>query len=200
MNRVAVVCLLVVFLGGCFGSVNPFPLISVYPIDTQEIIIFEEYLLGSWISEDDDLEWFFKKGKDGRYNLVIKEKYQKKRNFLIVTLVKLGNEYFLQFYPDLEKSSSSASSGFYPLRSVFRVEMEKAKNLLNIFNVSSKWLGPAREENLLPAYKIDEKDFIFFGLTLKMQDLLRKSGDKLFPEEGVIKFYRKKKYANEVKA
>jgi len=106
--------LLAGLLGGCSA-----PFFSVHPLFTKDTLVFEEKLLGVWVSEQTQedikqLSWEFKRlGKsddslsllpsvegiyDRAYELVLSDSNDLKGSF-VVCLVKLKDRLFLDLYP-----------------------------------------------------------------------------------------------------
>jgi hypothetical protein len=92
--------LLAALLGGCV------PVASLHPLFTQEDVVFEENLLGTWVDKPDDPEttWVFKRfdKQDEKYKsayeLIFADEHGKKGMF-VAHLVKLQDKLFLDLYP-----------------------------------------------------------------------------------------------------
>lgn len=88
--------LLAVLLGGCV------PVISLHPLFTDENIVFEEKLLGTWTDDPNSPEaaWEFKRiaEPEKAYKLIFSDDKSKKGSF-VARLVKLENRLFLDAYP-----------------------------------------------------------------------------------------------------
>ncbi len=86
--------LLAVLLGGCI------PVMSLHPLYTEEDVVFEEKLLGTWV-DDSNCTWEFKCPNEPEkiYKLVFSDDEGQKGSF-DVRLAKLENKLFLDVYPD----------------------------------------------------------------------------------------------------
>jgi len=82
------------------------PIMSLHPLYTDEDLIFEENLLGTWVDDSNNPEtvWEFKrldkldKKYEKAYTLIFSDKDGKKGSF-VVHLAKLNNRIFLDGYP-----------------------------------------------------------------------------------------------------
>lgn len=91
---------LAALLGGCF------PIASLHPLCTQEDLIFEEKLLGTWVDDPNKPEttWQFKRldepegAGEKAYKLIFSDEEGRKGSF-IAHLGKLENKLFLDLYP-----------------------------------------------------------------------------------------------------
>lgn len=88
--------LLAILLGGCV------PVISLHPLFTDENLVFEEKLLGTWTDDPNSPEaaWEFKRiaEPEKAYKLIFSDDKGKKGSF-VARLVKLENRLFLDVYP-----------------------------------------------------------------------------------------------------
>jgi hypothetical protein len=89
--------LLAALLGGCI------PVMSLHPLYTEEDVVFEAKLLGTWMDDPDNPKttWEFSRAgtKEKAYKLVYSDEESKKGSF-VVHLVKLENRLFLDVFPD----------------------------------------------------------------------------------------------------
>ncbi len=111
-KRIAFYCL-AALLGGCG------PIFSLQPLFTEENIVFDEQLLGTWVEDPNKPEtaWEFARldaadvgplGEDlkddpkgfYRLNLTSKDADKARRGSVIACLGKLGNHMFLDVFPD----------------------------------------------------------------------------------------------------
>ncbi len=76
---------------------------SLHPLYTEEDVVFEEKLLGTWVDDPDDPKttWEFShaEAEEKAYKLIYSDGEGKKGSFG-VHLVKLGNRLFLDVFPD----------------------------------------------------------------------------------------------------
>lgn len=91
---------LAALLGGCI------PVASLHPLFTQEDLIFDEKLLGTWVDDPNNPEttWQFKRldeperAGEMAYKLIFSDEQDRKGSF-IAHLVKLENRLLLDLYP-----------------------------------------------------------------------------------------------------
>jgi len=89
--------LLAALLGGCL------PVLSLHSLYTEEDVVFEEKLLGTWLEDPNSPEatWEFNRIEEpnNAYNLVLSDEEGKKGSF-VAHLVKLEDSLFLDVFPD----------------------------------------------------------------------------------------------------
>ena len=110
---------LAALLSGCIPS--------LYPIYTDEVLTFEERLLGDW--QGDDNTWTFQRGKGQSYQLLLTDTDEGSTEVYATHLVKLGPYYFLDFYPDRELTSRCEFSlmPMIPCHSFARLDWDEAR-------------------------------------------------------------------------
>lgn len=86
--------LLAAILGGCI------PVMSLHPLYTDQDLVFEEKLLGTWIDDSNNIWEFKDPNEQGKiYELIVVDDEGKKGSFA-AHLVKLQNTLFLDVYPN----------------------------------------------------------------------------------------------------
>ena len=97
LTRKLLFYLLAAILGGCV------PVMSLHPLYTEEALVFEEGLLGTWVDDPNSPEaiWEFRRPEEAEkeYKLIVTDEEGKKGSFS-AHLVKLGDRLFLDVYPD----------------------------------------------------------------------------------------------------
>ena len=85
---------LAALLGGCV------PVMSLHPLFTEEVLVFEENLLGTWVDDSNNI-WEFKdpNEQEKMCKLIFVDNEGKKGSF-VVHLVKLKNRLFMDVYPN----------------------------------------------------------------------------------------------------
>jgi len=85
---------LAALLGGCV------PVMSLHSLFTEEVLVFEENLLGTWVDDSNETTWEFKdpNEQEKTCKLIFVDNEGKKGSF-VVHLVKLKNRLFLDVYP-----------------------------------------------------------------------------------------------------
>ena len=86
--------LLAALLGGCI------PVMSLHPLFTEETLVFEEKLLGTWVDDSNNI-WEFKDPNEQKkiYKLIVVDNEGQKGSF-DARLTKLENKLFLDVYPN----------------------------------------------------------------------------------------------------
>jgi len=86
--------LLAGILGGCI------PVMSLHPLYTEEDLVFEEKLLGTWVDDSNNI-WEFKDANEQEKmcKLIFVDNEDKKGSF-VARLVKLENKLFLDVFPN----------------------------------------------------------------------------------------------------
>lgn len=86
--------LLAGILGGCV------PVMSLHPLYTEEDVVFEEKLLGTWVDDSNETTWEFKRPDESKkaYELIFRDDEGNKGLFVVHT-VNLENGLFLDIYP-----------------------------------------------------------------------------------------------------
>lgn len=92
---IALILVICTLLAGCFIE-------SLNPLYTNETIVFDSDLIGTWYSaEDDDEEWTFEKANENEYTLIGKfNGGEEKEAKFEAYLVQLGNHLYLDIYPE----------------------------------------------------------------------------------------------------
>ncbi len=155
----------VLFLAGCIPS--------IHPLYHEEDIVFKPELLGSWI--EDDARWVF--GQRGENGYILK--YYEKENTVNenatvsdfeITLVKLGANYYLDFYPgenDQLDLSSLLISTLLPVHIFARIDFLDEKVEIRFFD--RDWLEELLNENRIRI--AHEKTPDYFVLTASTEEL-----------------------------
>jgi len=86
--------LLAGFLAGCI------PVMSLHQLYTEEDIVFEENLIGTWVDDSNETTWQFKPSNKPPevYELIFSDSEGNKGSF-VIHLIKLENRFFLDIYP-----------------------------------------------------------------------------------------------------
>mgnify|MGYP006270942523 FL=1 len=119
---------LVVLLSACVPSLNP--------LYTDEDLIFNPELLGTWGEPDEKESWTFEQKGEKEYKLTHSDK-QGEATFS-VHLLKIGNTTFLDIYPDAaEPINSLYQMHLFPVHTFYKVVIEKGEVALQMFGSSS---------------------------------------------------------------
>ncbi|MEW6733060.1 MAG: hypothetical protein AB1489_17165 [Acidobacteriota bacterium] len=151
---------------------------SLHPIYTEQVLITNPDLIGSWLDEEDGDTWTFQAAPDNVYNLI--QKTDKSLARLKVALVHLGNHNYLDIFPEeptkAEFKNSFYKSHFFPVHTFSKITIEKDQLQLAMLNQS--WI-----ENMLVRgeieirYEESEQGFLLTSSTAELQRLLLEHGD-----------------------
>lgn len=82
---------ILVFAAGCIRSIQPFY--------TEEDVIFDPGLVGTWSEEGSKETWEFSKGNENEYRLVYTDDKGKSGAF-VIHLLKIDGKMFMDFFPE----------------------------------------------------------------------------------------------------
>jgi hypothetical protein len=180
---------LALILGGCVPS--------LHPLFTENDLIFDNDLIGSWASTDSNETLEFKQTKAKDYECIYIDKDGKSGKF-ITGLGKLGNIMYLDIYPG---ESNMVENAFYkshllPTHSFMKIEL--SKDSLKLCS-----MDPDGTDKLLKskpnAVKHEElKDStVLTASTKELQKFILKYGNdkkaELFKDKDASEFHRIKK-------
>ena len=166
----AVVCLaLVALLPGCIVQ-------SLHPLYTQKELVFEPALIGVWerVVEEDEWEWretlplTFEQGEGKTYRMSVGEGEEPAT--FEVHLVKLGDNMFLDFFPDPPEEWVGAYAGHVvPVHSFWRMWLEGDE--LRIAWLNIEWLDEQIEQGKVAVKHEREEEATALLLTADTKDL-----------------------------
>ena len=192
--------LLAALLGGCI------PVMSLHPLYTEENLVFEEKLLGTWV-DDANGTWEFKHPdeKDMAYELVLSSPEDAKGSF-VANLVKLENKLFLDVYPKqlpCEQEIPQKMKWFYntfffvPVHTFIKIDSIEPQLKMRLTNTENmqKLLEEdpnAVKHELVEDTKLVEDIILLTASTKELQAFVLKYADdsRLFTDE--IIYSRKK--------
>ncbi|MDX1284027.1 MAG: hypothetical protein R3182_03400 [Draconibacterium sp.] len=210
-RNLLVVVTLTIFFSGCV-------VYSFYPLYTEKDLFENDILLGEWF-EDEDADalyneindgvssWKFehpfigdkKKGiRDKRsytLTLVTEEDGKKMESEFTVHIIKLGGEYFLDFYLEEfmdDDEITLASFHIIPVHTFAKLKVEENKLIINWFD--QEWLEELIKENKIRIHHEDNDDFIL--LTAKPKELQKfvtkyVNSEEAFEDGLSVELYRK---------
>ena len=123
---------LLMFAAGCVPS--------LHPLYTEEDLVYEPNLVGTWEDEDSET-WTFTKSSEKEYNLATVENNGRKGSF-IVHLVKVKGRLFLDLYPE-EPVFKENMGDFYEghlLKVHTFMRIEQIQPTLRIAPLDSDWI------------------------------------------------------------
>ncbi len=112
-------------------------IISLHPLYTDDVIVYNDSLEGKWVQgdltaqNDEFLIWEFSRAKKGyellRHNEVDSFKYQ-------AVLVKLGDHHFMDFYREVPDDCQDDIANFLPTHNFLKVKFEGNNFKLEYFD------------------------------------------------------------------
>jgi hypothetical protein len=162
---------------------------SFNPFFHKEDVVFDDQLLGRWVDQDDNL-WSFEK-----YKIENIQENEKKHPFyilnyreedggisrLLTTLFKLDDEYYLDFFPDMETISDHELLAIHtlPVHSLAKLGFTK-DGQVSIRWFNEEWLSELVEKNKTQIkhevirYDSDEGTIVLSASTDELQQFIRK--------------------------
>ena len=187
--------LLAVLLGGCI------PVMSLHSLYTEEDVVFEEKLLGTWV-DDANGTWEFKHPdeKDMAYELVLSSPEGTKGLF-VANLVKLENLLLLDVYPtqspcgkleDLNEAKWFYNAFFFvPVHTFIKIDSIEPKLRMRLTD-DERMEKLLKEDPNAIKYELADDKLILTASTKELQAFALKYADdsRLFSDE--IVYNRKK--------
>lgn len=158
LHRLALFVLIAGIVAGCVPS--------WHPLYTDQDIIFDSQLIGTWTKDNGDEVWKFEKDGENKYKLTHSDNEGK--STFEAHLVQLKDRRFLDLYiRDAEESKLSgvAKATLVPAHLFLRVD--QIASSLKMAAVNPDWV--ANEANLKGVAHLKEKDRIMF--TAETKDL-----------------------------
>ena len=173
------------FTAGCY------PAISLNPFYTDKDVIFDDDLLGFWLTEESNDTWRIKKAGKNKYRVNISFE----ENSMLCTghLFKIQDTLYLDLFPDVDISHYLT----IPVHTIIRVEKTGSK--LELAELDSDWLAEYLEDNpgatAFGWYTQPEDQSVFFPVltssTKDLQDFIGKIQDIEGAFQVVSTLYRK---------
>jgi len=198
--------LLAGLLGGCV------PVMSLHPLFTEENIVFEEKLLGTWVDDPNSPKgiWEFKRVVDSAkkdlelpppkkpekaYNLVLRNTEEGTKGSFFAYLVKLQDRLFLDVYPSqfpcaqLDPKQDWAFNTFFLIPGHSFAVIDSIEPQLKI-----RWTAGDEMEKLLKEkpdavkHELVEDRIVLTAETSQLQKFVLKYADdkRAFPAEAVL--------------
>lgn len=131
-------CLVAISLVFLFQACIP----SLHPLYTEDTLVFEEAIVGTW-SDGSDQRWEFLKGTNKNYKFIYTNEGE--ATTYKVHLVKLGNSYFFDFL--LDNKDLWADNYISPLIATHTfAKVTWSKDNLDIQFFDYEWLGKLFEQ------------------------------------------------------
>ncbi len=197
---------LAVILGGCV------PVISLQPLFTQDTLIFDAQLLGTWVENPSDVRsaWVFTRlGTDGAatlpdalrnsaekvYHLSLTDPEGRKGSFF-VCLVKLENNVFMDIFPDVLPSGADDPdkvelfyNAFFFLRAHTFVKVNLSGNRMSMWLTNDDKISTLLESRPSPiAFESVDDRPILTASTKDLQAFVSKHADddRVFADEIIL--------------
>jgi hypothetical protein len=137
-HRIGILLGVVVALTGCVPS--------LHPLYTDEDLIFDPALVGTWGDEDSQDTWTFAKSGEKEYRLVYTDQEGKKGKF-VAHLLKVDGRMYLDLFPD---EPDLEANDFYkghllPVHSFMRIATIEPN--LRCASVNPEWLDEFLKQN-----------------------------------------------------
>ncbi|MHC5111208.1 MAG: hypothetical protein ACYTHJ_15170 [Planctomycetota bacterium] len=111
---------------------------TIHPLYTKESVTFDPRLIGQWTDDDSDKSWQFSKHGESAYKLVYIN--DGKRGDFIVHLVRIGNELFLDFFPEEPELNNNEFYKFHIFPVHTFAHVQQVEPLLKMRFPDPKWL------------------------------------------------------------
>lgn len=152
---------------------------SLQPLYTENELVFDTHLLGTWTDQDDGI-WQFEKTlqenknpiqkfgvNEKTYTLIYKDTKDQKSARLFVHLMKLGNRLFLDLYPtdnyDKEVSSELLAAHLLPVHTFAKLDIHQDQ--VAIYPLNGEWLEDLFEQNKI---RISHENVPYYGFSLRV--------------------------------
>jgi len=180
MMKIAVLTACAVCLAGCWT-------LSVYPLYTENDIVFDQRLIGAWgdTTGSRDGTWIFQQGENNAYCLVTREK-DKPEGIFKAHLVHLGDNLFLDIYPDNPKKENEFyQSHLIPGHTFWKIAFEKKSMILA--PLDQEWLEERyRNKTLEIACFSDDNVIIFTAPTAELQKFITTYAAEAFEDDPFV--------------
>jgi hypothetical protein len=183
--------LLAAILGGCV------PVMSLHPLYTEKDTVFEEKLLGTWVSDDNETTWEFTcpSKPEKKYELVFSDDEGKKGMF-DVHLTKLQDRFFLDVYPGkspCDEKDPNKVDWLYntlflvPVHTFIKIDFVGPQLKMKITDDDEMKKLLVEDPNAVEHTLIEDKP-VLTASTEKLQAFVLKYADdsRLFGNEGVL--------------
>ncbi len=188
--KIAAFYLLAAILGGCVPS--------LHPLFTENDLIFDANLIGTWASAEPNERLDFKQAKTKYYECIYIDKDGKSGKFDI-GLGKLGNTTYLDIYPS---EPNMIENDFYKSHLLFThsfVKIELSKGILKLCSMGPEETGKLLKSkpNAVKHEKIEGGGIVLTASTKELQKFILKYGNdkkaELFKDKNADEFHRIKK-------
>lgn len=112
---------------------------SLQPLFTDKTTVFEPALIGVWQQENGESTWAFARKESNIYSLTYTDNEGRPGQFE-ARLIKLGDKYFLDLFPDEPQQSENAYYKFHLLRVHTFLKVSLDGSNLQLAGMDPNWL------------------------------------------------------------
>jgi hypothetical protein len=173
-------------LAGCVQSLNP--------LYTEGDLVFEPKLVGVWAEDADAKErWTFEQSGEKAYKVTYET--EEKRGVFEVHLLRLGEQLYLDFYPDKAAMEAMGENDLYkfhwlPVHTFARVYQVEPE--LSLAFMDPDWLSKKLEADAgaIAHVRRDDDQLILTASTPALQAFVKKYAGEAFGDEDPDKLQR----------
>jgi hypothetical protein len=187
-KRIAFVIGIILLIGGCIPS--------LHPLYTEDDCVFDSNLLGEWEDKNSSNTWNFTKLDDNSYKLALVE--DGVLSDFYIHLVKLGDDLFIDFFPDSENMKCKVND-FFHIHEIYVHSFGKIKISENEVEVSMfdyDWIKELFKQNKIRIpHEVqkypgsNEENILLTASTEELQAFVKKYADdkNAFIEPDILK-------------
>ena len=157
--------------------------LSIHPLYTDEDVLFEPALIGTWSEDKDGGTWAFEPLKENVYRLIITDDGESS-NF-VAHLLRLADQTFLDLFPEeMEHGNGWYQFHFLSVHTFFQLSLEGDK--LELAFLDPKWLkekSKAGELKLRHQFRDDQ--IILTASTQELQKFVLAHVEEAFDKEDI---------------
>lgn len=169
MRKFSFLCLLLLLgLSSCITS--------LHPLYSEDTLVFKPELLGSWSSITSEGVFLIEKAENTKktYRIIYRE--NEKDRVYLARLVKLGEQFFFDFFP-YEKRDDGGLAYYIPTHNFVKVQFKGKDMTWQLFN--QEYMEQLFKERKIRIRheETDEGFFVLTASTEELQGFFRKYGD-----------------------
>ena len=176
MLRILTILAVALLAQGCL-------IVSIHPLYTENDVVFDEALLGSWGSDPSEGEsWVFEQAEGNAYRMTVNEE-GKEPGHIEAHLVKLGEYLFLDLYPEEPDGINEFFiSHVIPAHSIWRATI--TADTLSLAGLNYDWITQEVEAGRLDVEHEKLEDLLVLtGEPRDLQILVLKHPHEAFDDE-----------------
>ena len=166
---------------------------SLYPLYTDEDLVFDPAVVGTWIEDDDDdATWTLEERSSGPgYRLTIVEDDERMR--FDARLVQLGDYRFLDIYPEEDSPDDFLGSHFVAAHTFWKLSVED--ETMRLVGLDPDWLEDGLEDGTLQVthsrWGHDRDDILLTATTSELQRLVVAYAEDAEAFDAVVELHRR---------